>query len=788
MGISFVYAQNCPVNIGFESGSFNSWKTFYGNTSSNGTKNAINVAATNPIAGRHTVNSSKTAIDRYGKFPVLAPNGSGYSVKLGDDGTGSQADRISYQFTVPADKSEFNITYQYAVVFEDPSHPAHQQPRFTAKILDLSTNTYITCASFEYIATSSLPGFKRSSEKASVLYKDWSAVNINLAGYQGKQVLLEFTTADCTQSGHFGYAYIDVNENCESIIQGNEFCPGTDQVTLKGPSGFNIYKWYNSDKSILYGEGESITIKPALPVGEKVVLDLLPFDGFGCPYSISTIIQKGFFDLDLIGTINACKDELVDLTSSKYILNKSANLTYTFFTDPELKNPVLDPTKIATPGKYYVNATAAYGCNSTKSVNIIFHEIVVDVVSEIKNCADVLVDLTSNNVQKNVPSNLIVTYYSDLALTIPLPDPKKISQTGIYFIKFQNQYCAIVKKIDVEIYRLPILNITNSVPVCAPLTVDITDPNITAGSDTDITLSYFTDLALTIPLANPKAITSTGNYYIKAVNTKGCTIAKSVFVEIYTLPVLEIKNPAAVCAPETIDITDLKYYHGTTANVKYTFYDSSNGKVVNNPKEISKTGTYWVNIKNENNCAITKEIKVVINPQPKIVINQPKKVFITQSVDITKASIIDGSKGYIKIGYWKDINMNVELQNPTKITQSGNYYISLTNSFGCNMVGEVKVDLVELPKIVVPTAFTPFKSTNNKLYPFISGLKKLTSFKVYNKWGNLVFETNDHSANAGWNGTYKNAAQPFETYTWFAEGVNLLDQVYTAKGNTILIP
>ncbi|RZL52763.1 MAG: hypothetical protein EOO93_22085 [Pedobacter sp.] len=96
--------------------------------------------------------------------------------------------------------------------------------------------------------------------------------------------------------------------------------------------------------------------------------------------------------------------------------------------------------------------------------------------------------------------------------------------------------------------------------------------------------------------------------------------------------------------------------------------------------------------------------------------------------------------------------------------------------------------MVELPKIMVPTAFTPFKNTNNKLYPFVAGIQHLTKFSVFNKWGNLVFETNSSDPNNGWNGTYRSLAQPFETYTWFAEGTNLIGQVYTAKGNTILIP
>lgn len=790
--IGFSHAQNCPENIGFELGNFNKWQTYIGSVStdlvSDKITNIVTVTPSAPSFLRHTIINSKTAKDLYGEFPVLAPNGSSYSVKLGNDGTGKQAERISYLITVPTDKSVFNITYQYAVVFQDPNHIASDQPRFNAKVLDLSTNTYITCASFEYIATSNLPGFK-NSKYAGVIYKDWTPVSINLSGYQGKQLLLEFTTADCTQSGHFGYAYIDVNENCESIIQGNTSCENSSDITLSGPAGYEFYKWYNADKTIKYGEGEKIVIKPSLKEGDKVILDLVPFNGFGCSNSVSTVIVKGTFDLNLVNVVNACSNEIIDLTASKYLINMPSKVNYEYFSDVELKKPLPNPTKIIKSGIYYVKATSENGCSAVKPIELIFNDASnFDVVAEVKTCANEVVDLTSSLIQKRIPAGLQISYYKDLDLTLPFTAYTNVTESGSYYIKYLSQFCTTVKKIDVTIYKLPILKVTNSKPVCAPITVDITDASITAGSDEDLKLTYFNDAELTHPIINPKAIASRGSYYIRAINSNGCTSVQKVFVEIYELPVLVVKNPPAICAPQTIDLTDLKHYTGTTPNVKYTFYDAANGKALNNAKEVSKSGTYRVSIKNANNCNVVKEIKIVINPQPIIVINQPRKVFTTQSVDITKNEIIKGSVGYEKLGYWKDKQMRYPIENPSKITQSGDYYISFTNSYGCTTIGEVKVEMVELPKIMVPTAFTPFKSTNNKLYPFVAGIQHLTKFSVFNKWGNLVFETNSSDPNNGWNGTYRSLAQPFETYTWFAEGTNLIGQVYTAKGNTILIP
>lgn len=788
-GISFLFAQSCPENIGFENGDFNKWQTFIGSVANVNGNNVITVIAKAQTKDRHTIMSSKTANDLYGKFPVLAPNNSGHSVKLGNDGTGGQAERISYLITVPPNNADFNLTYQYAVVFEDPSHSHYEQPRFTAKVLDLSTNTYISCASFDYIATSSLPGFKKSSQRAGVMYKNWTPVSINLSGYQGKQLLLEFTTADCTLGGHFGYAYIDVNENCENIIEGNTYCEGAKEVTLKGPGGYEFYKWYNADRSVKYGEGETITLKPALLPGEKVFLDLIPFSGFGCPNTVSTIISRNSFEFKVVDSINACKNDIIDLTSNRYIPNKSLDVNYQYYSDAVLSNPIPDPAKITASGIYFIKTTSLSGCSGVKQIKIVFFDDTgLDVISDIKVCADTKIDLTVKSIQKFVPIGLTITYFSDLALTKPVPDPKNVTLSGDYYLKFSSQFCFTVKKVSVEIYKAPVLNIINPKPVCTPATVDITNEKVTVGSDLGISLSYYADLNLTTTLANPNAIDKAGSYFIKAVNEKGCVTVKQVFVEIYELPILQVIKSVDVCYPNTVDLTDNQLYVGTTVGVDYSFYEASTGQKVTNPKSISKAGNYKVTINNANGCEVSKEIKVIINPQPVLIINQPKKMLISQIFDLTANSVIAGSSGYNKITYWQDSQMNQLLSDPENINQTGVYYIALTNSFGCRMVGKVNVIFVPYPKIIVPTAFTPFKNTNNKLYPFLEGIEELKTFKIFNKWGNLVFESSSMNPIEGWNGTYKGDMQPFETFSWYAEGINLLGQVFITKGKTVLIP
>jgi hypothetical protein len=111
-----IYGQ-CPLNIGFENGTFNNWVCYAG-----GPTGVITVTQTDPLTDRHTIiDNNSSLLDPYGQFPVAYPNGSKYSVKLGNDQTGSQAERVTYTFVVPAGQA-YSLILNYAVVLQNPSH------------------------------------------------------------------------------------------------------------------------------------------------------------------------------------------------------------------------------------------------------------------------------------------------------------------------------------------------------------------------------------------------------------------------------------------------------------------------------------------------------------------------------------------------------------------------------------------------------------------------------------------------------------------------------------------
>ncbi len=88
--------------------------------------------------------------------------------------------------------------------------------------------------------------------------------------------------------------------------------------------------------------------------------------------------------------------------------------------------------------------------------------------------------------------------------------------------------------------------------------------------------------------------------------------------------------------------------------------------------------------------------------------------------------------------------------------------------------------------IYVPKVFTPNgDGTNDVLKPILVGIASFHYFSVYNRWGNLIYTTQD--PNQGWDGTFKGVAQPVETYLWIAEGIDTEGRKIVQKGMTSLV-
>ena len=128
------------------------------------------------------------------------------------------------------------------------------------------------------------------------------------------------------------------------------------------------------------------------------------------------------------------------------------------------------------------------------------------------------------------------------------------------------------------------------------------------------------------------------------------------------------------------------------------------------------------------------------------------------------------------------------IQSPTAIfSTSGEYTYSVKvyteDECFANDTIHIKV-YKTAPDIFVPNAFTPGGTQNNLFRPIPVGISKFDYFRVYNRWGVMVFSSSDGS---GWNGSYGGKLQASGSYVWVVQGHDFTGKVITKKGVMVLI-
>ncbi|MHB1279070.1 MAG: T9SS type B sorting domain-containing protein, partial [Bacteroidia bacterium] len=89
--------------------------------------------------------------------------------------------------------------------------------------------------------------------------------------------------------------------------------------------------------------------------------------------------------------------------------------------------------------------------------------------------------------------------------------------------------------------------------------------------------------------------------------------------------------------------------------------------------------------------------------------------------------------------------------------------------------------------LLVPDAFTPNgDGINDQFRPVFEGVERENyHFRVYNRWGELIFDTGD--IDEAWDGTFKGVMSESEVYVWQVEGVYYGKQHFEQKGRVTLL-
>ncbi len=112
--------------------------------------------------------------------------------------------------------------------------------------------------------------------------------------------------------------------------------------------------------------------------------------------------------------------------------------------------------------------------------------------------------------------------------------------------------------------------------------------------------------------------------------------------------------------------------------------------------------------------------------------------------------------------------------------------LTTTTSFGCATTDEVFFKVYKGPAIYVPNVFTPNGDGKNDRFRAVAvGMKEIRYFRVFNRYGQLIFD--ERNSFNGWDGTINGKAQASGTYVWCISGVDFNGREHVKKGTVTLV-
>ena len=281
-----------------------------------------------------------------------------------------------------------------------------------------------------------------------------------------------------------------------------------------------------------------------------------------------------------------------------------------------------------------------------------------------------------------------------------------------------------------------------------------------------------------------------GGYSISGNDTRCGFVERKI-----TLQLQKLKADFIIPAAQCFNGNNFKFLSNSTVNlgsIKQFIWDlGDGGKLTGNSVNYSysKPGTYMVSLTVNgvsSNCTSKIQKEIVVNPQPDAVIKSDGPVVFCKGESVLL--FVPKAVGQTYQWFVGGISILGANQDTLRVNKEGLYTVSVQSNLGCKVtsISPVTVLIPCEASIWLPEVFTPNgDGINDILMPIIPGIKKFRCFKIYNRWGQLIFESRDKSK--GWDGTYLGKPQPIETYVWQMEGEDIAGKVYTKSGLFSLI-
>jgi gliding motility-associated-like protein len=326
-------------------------------------------------------------------------------------------------------------------------------------------------------------------------------------------------------------------------------------------------------------------------------------------------------------------------------------------------------------------------------------------------------------------------------------------------------------------------------------------PDIDAGADTIICL---TDSATLMPAggvsyiwspklylscdtcANPMAgVPKRFTYTVIGTDANGCKNKDTVTVDIKTKVKAFVGPGGEICEKDTFGLYAWGAHH-----YEWKPAESLSDATVPNPIASPHENTKYIVVAYEGRCIPdTHAVNIIVHPLPDV------KAEGTATVVAGNTADLRASGSLIRRFEWspaEDLSCTDCAFPTARPSQTTTYKVIVYSEHQCVDSDRVTITvLCDKSQLFIPNTFTPNgDGQNDVFYPRGAGMDKVQSFRIYNRWGEVVyqktsFDLNDQ--NTGWDGSFKGNQLPPDVFVWVLDAICDDGKILTLKGDVTII-
>ncbi|MCW5908201.1 MAG: PKD domain-containing protein [Chitinophagales bacterium] len=607
------------------------------------------------------------------------------------------------------------------------------------------------------------------------------------AGVYSVTLVARNTASGCTDTvTKMNYMYVDTPIADFFVTSDFAPCPPFPVQFYNASNRMDIqWLWY-------FGDGDTSTFKDPLHVyfypGDYDVT-LIAFDSSGCsdtmtkvayirvrgPYGVFTASQDSGcvpVTITITGSVFSTVTSVADMGDGVAFLD-SLNVTYDY----------------AEVGTFYpvYTLTDSLGCVVSYPVDTLVIGAIPypDLPNDTTVCK-------GNYVQFNLPLGDSFVWTADqtpnyLSCTNCSNPVSTAPDTITYYVTATtNIGCTASDTIVVNVDALPIIFPGVSYRICPGDTLQLSaGPNVQAAVWTPNL--FIDDTNLVSPKVWPPDTTI---YRVTGTNQTGCSISRIVRINVIEKVVAELDfTDTLLCEGGAVQLS-LNVLEASYLDTTFRWIPSAhlNNAFIEDPTFAAPHGTYsYIVITGGGHCiADTDQVTITVAPKPAVEAGDDKIVAVGTEVQLWAASPNPVTYSWTPA---VDSFSCVNCRRPfVTVTTNQVVYAHAVNQWGCAASDSVVLKVVDCDPaaVFVPNVFTPNNDDlNDRLYVRGIGLNRLEYFRVFDRWGRLVFETKN--INEGWDGTVNGVNADVATYAYVVKAYCSSNAIVEKSGNVTLV-